>query len=649
MEYLEPGTGPIFTLPFKVLRTPATLDVITSMDRSVYYAKVLDPEGSRYSVEDRAGVLALKPKAGIALFDTVFFGDVPLDSVGKQDLTIHNTGTGDLTVSRIEITDSADGMFTMESFTPNTVVAPGDSTVATLFFTPADTSDHIGEATIESDAPGTPAVNVRLTGKGVLDLSGTVMKAEPDHITAHPDSTATITVIPMDTLGRKIDPNFITVRVSTTAGTFSNGQDTLTAIAQLDSTYTAVLYAEPDVEKQATIYAIVSGRAIPDTATVTFVPLALPRLVVSPAPINFGRVRAETSHNRTVGVGNEGEATLIITDIATQTSVFDPKEEEIIVPPSQVRAIAVTFSPSHTGSSVGTLTFTTNDPTRPTVSIPLSGQAGQPEISLSVGTIDFGPVSKGDMRDRTVQISNPGTWPLAVMGLEITAGADVFRVVSPVWPQTVESDSTLKVTIRFTPGDAPTHTGKLEITSDAHGSPTSIVGLLGERTFTFTRIEVTPERDTVLVNGSIPTDLATATFIAEGILPDLSRQDMTAMATWSSTDSAVATVASGVVHGLSPGSVRIIATLGALSDTSTVAVIQSVPVDEHGEAIQGLFGKDNTVGMDDFLLFVDMFGRTTEDLEFEEAYDLDSDRRVGLDDFLLFVASFGRVAVSYGR
>ena len=576
------------------------------------------------------------------------FGDIPLNRVGERELTIRNTGTGELTVFNVEITDSAGGMFTMEPFSPNTVVPPEDSTRVTLLFTPSDRSDHIGEVAIETDAPGTDTVKMSLTGRGILDVTGTTVTADPDHITAHPDSISEITVTPMDTLGRKIDPNFITVFLSATAGTFTNGQDTVTAAPQPDSTYTAgIFYAETDVERETTVRATVSGRVIADTVTVTFVPLVSSKIVISPAPVYFGRVRAGTSEKRTLLVGNDGKATLMIANIATGTTIFDPAVEEILVPSTQIRAIEVAFTPLEVGSFSDSLTFATNDPARPSVSIPLSGQGGRPEVVLSSDRIDFGRVTTINAPDRAVRISNPGTWPLTVTGLDITEGADAFRVMSPTTPQTVQPANTLDVTIRFAPRDTRIYPGILRITSDAYGHPEEMVVLRGEGVSSFTSIEVTPEADTVLVDTMGPAAFTTATFMAEGILSDLSRQDVTAIAAWSVTDSTVASVTAGVAGGIRPGTVGIVATLEALSDTSALKVIQPVPVDENGEEIQGLFGDDDTVGMDDFLLFVDMFGSTAEDAGFEEEYDLNGDSVVGLDDFLVFVVNFGKVAANY--
>ena len=79
---------------------------------------------------------------------------------------------------------------------------------------------------------------------------------------------------------------------------------------------------------------------------------------------------------------------------------------------------------------------------------------------------------------------------------------------------------------------------------------------------------------------------------------------------------------------------------------SETFVVERVPIDASGEEIQGLFGEDRVVGVDDFVLFVGMFGKTSKDAEFEAEYDLDKDEEVGLDDFLIFVANFGKTAVN---
>ena len=55
------------------------------------------------------------------------------------------------------------------------------------------------------------------------------------------------------------------------------------------------------------------------------------------------------------------------------------------------------------------------------------------------------------------------------------------------------------------------------------------------------------------------------------------------------------------------------------------------------------FDKSGTVGIPDFLLFVDVFGSRTDQEEYESKYDLNVDGEIGIPDFLIFVDSFGKV------
>ena len=54
------------------------------------------------------------------------------------------------------------------------------------------------------------------------------------------------------------------------------------------------------------------------------------------------------------------------------------------------------------------------------------------------------------------------------------------------------------------------------------------------------------------------------------------------------------------------------------------------------------FDGDGTVGIPDFLLFVDHFGLSRDDVGYDARYDLDGDGSIGISDFLIFVDAFGQ-------
>ena len=57
------------------------------------------------------------------------------------------------------------------------------------------------------------------------------------------------------------------------------------------------------------------------------------------------------------------------------------------------------------------------------------------------------------------------------------------------------------------------------------------------------------------------------------------------------------------------------------------------------------FDGDGTVGISDFLLFVDVFGSRQGDEGYDARYDLDGNGTIGISDFLIFVENFGKEVV----
>ncbi len=55
------------------------------------------------------------------------------------------------------------------------------------------------------------------------------------------------------------------------------------------------------------------------------------------------------------------------------------------------------------------------------------------------------------------------------------------------------------------------------------------------------------------------------------------------------------------------------------------------------------FDRSGTVGIPDFLIFVDVFGSRRGQDSYEAKYDLDVDGEIGIPDFLIFIDSFGKV------
>jgi len=74
--------------------------------------------------------------------------------------------------------------------------------------------------------------------------------------------------------------------------------------------------------------------------------------------------------------------------------------------------------------------------------------------------------------------------------------------------------------------------------------------------------------------------------------------------------------------------------------------VRGVGLDPEGWLVRGLFGPDSQVGLDDFFLFADHYGRTEKEAGFDPVFDLDGSGAVDMEDFFLFADNFGRVVVN---
>ena len=113
------------------------------------------------------------------------------------------------------------------------------------------------------------------------------------------------------------------------------------------------------------------------------------------------------------------------------------------------------------------------------LSVPLSGTATggdeAPGIATSVSSVDFGEQRINySSTSRTVKVTNDGTAPLVVSGVEVTGGdAGEYSATSHCTGSVAPGD-TCTVTATFAPTTAGDHASTLRLTSNAASSPTEL-------------------------------------------------------------------------------------------------------------------------------------------------------------------------------
>ena len=132
-----------------------------------------DPDESDYQVPVQL-VVTGAPDILVSPLDYAF-GDLFLGATATAEVVVRNTGTDVLTVSGISINEA---VFTADADAFD--LAPGESRIVTVTFTPTMAQAYTGLMTISSNAPSDPAVTVSLSGAGL----------EPPQFSVSPEALA---------------------------------------------------------------------------------------------------------------------------------------------------------------------------------------------------------------------------------------------------------------------------------------------------------------------------------------------------------------------------------------------------------------------------------------------------------------------------
>ncbi len=266
------------------------------------------------------------------------------------------------------------------------------------------------------DAAGTATFQVHLYPTGRVEFHYRKMTVPLNRATVGmQDGTRTVglTVVHNaaylhDALAIRFDavPHWLTAAPST--GTLASGESIPVTVA-IDAaglcgrTYTAnlhVLSNDPD---------------LPDLAVpVSLEVPATPAARVFPAQWAFGDVFLGQDAAMAVEVTNAGCDHLQVTGLSIDGPDFTTDTAApFAVEPGAALAVNVAFAPAAAGARTGTLTLTTNDATRPTLAVPLSGNGLVPAtIVVQPGSISL-DIPSGQQRTATIRIENHGDGTLS--------------------------------------------------------------------------------------------------------------------------------------------------------------------------------------------------------------------------------------------
>jgi subtilisin family serine protease len=137
-----------------------------------------------------------------------------------------------------------------------------------------------------------------------------------------------------------------------------------------------------------------------------------PLITVAPDSVDFDSQYVGATAYDSVRVRNLGTETLHVSQLTATPATFGVNSTGFSVPRGGIRAVAVSFAPTHDGLETGTLTIASDDPRQPTLTVDLRGTGlPPPDIALSPDSMHV-LLQPGETGSSMLKLSNHGTGPL---------------------------------------------------------------------------------------------------------------------------------------------------------------------------------------------------------------------------------------------
>jgi len=235
--------------------------------------------------------------------------------------------------------------------------------------------------------------------------------------------------------------------------------------------------ATTTADNGSTFRVVVSNTAGTVTSTAATLTVNAPSLKLSTTTMNFGSIVVGSNSSWVLILTNAGTATLNITQVTVTGSAYSASGYSLPlnVSPGQQTTITVNFKPATTGTASGSISLTSNAPNSP-ASVSLSGTGVAATYTLSIGpaSLSFGNVTTGTTSPaQNVTISNTGNSSVTISQIALSGAG--FLLTGGSAPVTLSPAQNLTLGVQFSPTTAGTVSGSITITSNASGSPATVV------------------------------------------------------------------------------------------------------------------------------------------------------------------------------
>jgi hypothetical protein len=402
----------------------------------------------------------------------ISFGTVAAGSKGTASLVLNNSGGAPLTVSSIAVSGTG---FSLSGVSTPDSIAAGQSAQATVTFAPTAAGNDSGVITITSNDPTHPTLTVTLSG--TASAASAQLSASPSTL-AFGNVNAGSSSSKLVTLTNSGNESLTISSLSVNATNFTTSGLNLPLTLGAGKMATLNILFGPGGSES------VSGNITVETSQGTSAVIAVsgtgvqqqPALTITPSGASFGDVSDGSSSTQTIQLKNSGTGTLSVTQASVSGSAFTISglTLPISLTAGQSSSFTVKFAPQSAGTQSGTVSVASNAPASPTV-VDLSGtgMATTLSLSLSSSTLNFGNVNSGSSSALAETITNTGNGNVQI--LSIAESGSGFTLAGVSVPATLKPGQTLTFDVNFAPATGGNDSGKVTVTSNATGSPGTIV------------------------------------------------------------------------------------------------------------------------------------------------------------------------------
>jgi hypothetical protein len=435
-----------------------------------------------FSVTDAGGA--------VASGSTITFADLIIGNTATHTITVHNTGTANLTLSSLLAT----GNYT-ENGVNGTVVTPGTSADVVITFAPA-LGANAGSFEIMHNASGSPYL-INLAGNGLpvpvpviaVTINGAPAAATYDfgNIMIGNTGTANFVVSNTGTAPLHLNgfvaagPGYTTNATNQTVAVGGNYPFTVTFTPTTTNPYPGSLSFTHD--------AAGSPFGVNFTGSGTPIPTPIATITVggNPAPVSydFGNVMVGDNATVDVMIENTGTADLDVHNFLANTPFSQNGTDQMITPGNHI-IVTVTFAPTTVGPFNGDFGFA-HDPASTAFLMALTGNATPvpvPNMTVTESGTDvapaslqlFGAVNIGASASKTFVITNTGTANLVVSAFQPLAGEWVGSISAG---GVIVPGGHMDWIISFLPAVAGTRTGIASFSTNIVTQPNFMFNLEG--------------------------------------------------------------------------------------------------------------------------------------------------------------------------